>query len=163
MFTAEHRRLLAHRVPKEKSHFYALLSLIDFSPCDNNKKKRVESDAIGGSKYMKHRRSLHCAVVRGSSLRSWTERPYRASVTAWPVRCFAWLELRFILSSMCSPRPAKLLFTVDNGWNRYLVNTDRILTPPCQSKTDPPPLNYSNVVTFVFFWIWPLFSLSFSR
>ena len=28
--------------------------------------------------------------------------------------------LRFILCSMYIPRPAKLLFTVDDGWNRYL-------------------------------------------
>ncbi len=32
---------------------------------------------------------------------------------------------------------------------QYRSNSD----PPCQSKTDPPPLNYSNVVAFVFFWI----------
>nr|WP_280644046.1 hypothetical protein [Candidatus Erwinia dacicola] len=39
---------------------------------------------------------------------------------------------------MYIPRPAKLLFTVDNGWNRYLVNTDRILTPPAKVKLTPP-------------------------
>lgn len=38
---------------REKSRFYALLRLIDFSPCDNNKKKEswieeVECDAMGG-------------------------------------------------------------------------------------------------------------------
>ncbi|XYX39390.1 transposase zinc-binding domain-containing protein [Candidatus Erwinia dacicola] len=32
---------------------------------------------------------------------------------------------------------------------QYRSNSD----PPCQSKTDPPPLNYSNVIAFVFFWI----------
>ena len=31
---------------------------------------------------------------------------------------------------------------------QYRSNSD----PPCQSKTDPPPLNHSSVVAFVFFW-----------
>lgn len=43
-----------------------------------------------------------------------------ASVTASPFRFFAWPEHRFILSILYIPSPAKLLFTIDDGWNNYL-------------------------------------------
>ncbi|MBH3135187.1 hypothetical protein I5L50_26390 [Serratia marcescens] len=39
-------------------------------------------------------------------------------------------------------------FTVEGDKCQYRLNSD----PPCQSKTDPPPLNYSIVAALVFFW-----------
>ena len=41
-----------------------------------------------------------------------------------------------------------LLFGAGLQLCQYRSNSD----PPCQSKTDPPPLNHSSVVAFVFFW-----------
>ncbi|WP_261437804.1 Rha family transcriptional regulator, partial [Serratia proteamaculans] len=41
-----------------------------------------------------------------------------------------------------------LIKPTDRRFCQYRLNSD----PPCQSKTDPPPLNYSRAVAFVFFW-----------
>lgn len=59
----------------------------------------------------------------------YTVHPYGAIVTAAPFRRFACLASRFILCGMYIPRPAKLLFTVDDGGKRYLGSNGDSVTP----------------------------------
>lgn len=48
---------------------------------------------------------------------------------ALPFRWYSCPEPRFILCGMYIPRPAKLLFTVDDGWNTFLEKFGDSVTP----------------------------------